>query len=460
METEKTQNSSPSAAFFPSGNRYALPYANSVIESFLTVAENASRQVDINKNACKKAMVDNENTMSDIMPAFPQMQANYTSSIVYSTRSLMLSAESAYQAQSSVCEALNSAIKVAQDERAKLKNRLTELAIETQELEQKTLELRKAFKLAADNRSTSSTDVYATAEAKQLLSALEVAYQKHELCGKLNKYLEETDANLTYLLQAEIDAKSQMDEIATLAQRTRDEWKLVQEMFKVSPGKFENQSENMAVFQEQLKTKLEKKMAAATAAAESESNVSLATNSREKEDEEQRPSAWAMIWSYLKIIIVAFLIAFFLRAYVFDITMVDGTSMYPTLEDRDKLITVKLTYQFSDPQRGDIVVVNAPDMPGHDYIKRIIGLPNERITIKNGQVYINDELLIEPYLDEVVTYGDTDMVIPDGYYFVMGDNRTDSRDSREEKIGVISKDDINGKAVFRLLPLSEIGSLY
>ena len=99
-------------------------------------------------------------------------------------------------------------------------------------------------------------------------------------------------------------------------------------------------------------------------------------------------------------------------------------------------------------------------MPGHDYIKRIIGSPNERITIKNGQVYINDELLIEPYLDEVVTYGDTDMVIPDGYYFVMGDNRTDSRDSREEKIGVISKDDINGKAVFRLLPLSEIGSLY
>lgn len=457
MEAEKTQTSTPNTAFFPSGNRYELPYANSVIESFLTVAENASRQVNINESACKKAMTDNENTMSDIMPAFPQMQENYTSSIVYSTRSLMLSAESAYQAQSSVCEALNSAIKVAQEERTKLKNRLTELAVETSELEKRTLELRQAFKSAADNRSTPTTDVYATEEAKKLLSVLEAAYQKHELSQKLNKYLAETDANLSYLLQSELDAKSHMAEIAELAQRARDEWKLVRELFKVSPGTFENQAETMAVFQEQMKTKLEKKMAETTAADTTEPEPPVI---QEKEESRQRPSAWAMIWSYLKIIIVAFLIAFVLRAYVFDITMVDGTSMYPTLEDRDKLITVKLTYHFSEPQRGDIVVVNAPDMPGHDYIKRVIGLPNERITIRDGQVYINDELLTEPYLDDVATYGDTDMVIPDGYYFVMGDNRTDSRDSREEKIGVISKDDINGKAVFRLLPLSEIGSLY
>ena len=157
---------------------------------------------------------------------------------------------------------------------------------------------------------------------------------------------------------------------------------------------------------------------------------------------------------------MAFLIAFVLRAYVFDITMVDGTSMYPTLEDRDKLVTVKITYMFAEPERGDIVVVNAPDMPGHDYIKRIIGLPNEQISISDGQVYINGELLIEPYLEDVQTFGDVDMVIPDGYYFVMGDNRVDSRDSREAKIGVISKDNINGKAVFRLLPLDSIGSLY
>ena len=177
-------------------------------------------------------------------------------------------------------------------------------------------------------------------------------------------------------------------------------------------------------------------------------------------EEDLTVSPWSVIWSYLKIIIIAFLIAFLLRAYVFDITKVDGTSMYPTLADKDTLVTSKITGGVQGLRRGDIVVLNAPDVPGEDYIKRIIGLPNEELTISGGKVYINGNLLTEPYLDNVLTDGDIDVIIPDGFYFVMGDNRDSSRDSRMEEIGLISVDDINGHALFRILPLKTFGSLY
>jgi len=282
-----------------------------------------------------------------------------------------------------------------------------------------------------------------------------------------------------------------MDEISKLAQKAKEEWRLVLQVFQVNPEQFQNQTEAFSALQAHKEAAAKavpppfppqaagnpqspvnppsppaaEETAGKTddAAAEAQKEVKTAGEKEEKKEapEEKSTSPFlSALWSYVKIILVAFLIAFVLRAYVFDLTMVDGTSMDPTLKDEDKLITAKVNYYFSEPRRGDIVVLNAPDMPGHDYIKRVIGLPNERITIQNGKVYINSEQLIEPYLNDLPTYGDIDMVIPDGYYFVMGDNRTDSRDSREDKIGVISKDAINGKAVFRLLPFERIGGIY
>lgn len=451
---------------------FHLPYANSVIESFLTVAENASIQARANQDACTRAMSNNENTMSDIMPVFPQMQENYSSSLVYSTRSLMLSAESAYQAQSSVCEALGSAIQVTADERNKLIARLQELNAEIAWLEQQAAQLRYAFSQVADKHSISPSDAYATDEAKQLLATLETAYQRHDLHKKLSQYQMETEANLSYLLQAQAEAQNTMNEIASLAQRARDEWRMVSEVFRVTPEQFAVQGETMEIFQEPLRNQLEEERAANLRLEQERQQIQEQMQSQVQTIEllespkgeiqaKSRPSAWSLIWTYVKIIIVAFLIACVLRAHVFELTMVDGTSMAPTLEDGDKLITYKLGYHLEkDPQRGDIVVLNAPDMPGHDYIKRIIGLPNEQITITSGDVFIDGERLNEGYLDDVYTEGDIDMVIPDGYYFVMGDNRMDSRDSRQEGIGVISRDDINGKAVLRLLPLSDFGSVY
>ena len=139
--------------------------------------------------------------------------------------------------------------------------------------------------------------------------------------------------------------------------------------------------------------------------------------------------------------------------------MVDGSSMYPTLNSGDNLITSKISYKLSEPERGDIIVLEAPDSPGDDYIKRIVGLPNDHLEIKDGDVFINGKKLDEPYLGGIETDGEEDIIIPSGYYFVMGDNRDESHDSRIDKVGVISRNSIVGKSVFRLYPFSRFGRL-
>lgn len=166
------------------------------------------------------------------------------------------------------------------------------------------------------------------------------------------------------------------------------------------------------------------------------------------------------LWTTIKLIFIAAMIALLLRTYVFDITKVIGSSMIPTLENGDNLFTSKISYYLEDPQRGDIVIVDAPDKNGEYYIKRIVGLPNEEIMIQNGLVYIDGVLLDENYLaDTFPTTGDSHLIIEDGAYFVMGDNRIDSHDSRDESVGTILKDQIHGKAIFRIYPWDSFGKI-
>ncbi|WP_057579781.1 signal peptidase I [Paraclostridium sordellii] len=144
-------------------------------------------------------------------------------------------------------------------------------------------------------------------------------------------------------------------------------------------------------------------------------------------------------------------------------TVVSGESMYPTLNTEDYLIINKITYKNNHPNRGDIVVFRSElkDINGvnKSLIKRIIGVPGDHIVIKNGDVYINDQLSNEPYINDSYTDGYIDMVIPKGYYFAMGDNRVVSKDSRDSEVGVISESDIVGKVNLRLFPLDEIGTV-
>ncbi|MDO4582268.1 MAG: signal peptidase I [Bacillota bacterium] len=198
----------------------------------------------------------------------------------------------------------------------------------------------------------------------------------------------------------------------------------------------------------------------APAAHTTSSGISVIRPEDLKKQAEPQAKSGSGIWDYIKILLLAMVIALFLRAFVFEITRVEGASMYPSLVEGDNLFTSKIAYLFAEPERGDIVVLNAPGLPSEHYIKRIIGLPNEKVEIIQGQVFIDGVLLEEAYLADQYTVVDTEIIVPEGCYFVMGDNRDVSHDSRYNDIGTIPLDEIKGKAKLRLFPFSEFGSLY
>lgn len=161
--------------------------------------------------------------------------------------------------------------------------------------------------------------------------------------------------------------------------------------------------------------------------------------------------------SWIKLILSAFVIAFILKTYIFQIALVNQISMEPTLYEGQILVIAKVNYLFSDPERGDIVVLK-DELENKYLIKRAIGLPGEVIDIKNDRVYIDGEELEPDYTD--VPTRDNGFVktrVPEGKYFVMGDNRLHSRDSRSDTVGFVNRDNIVGKAVVRIWPFSKIG---
>ena len=145
-------------------------------------------------------------------------------------------------------------------------------------------------------------------------------------------------------------------------------------------------------------------------------------------------------------------------------TRVKGQSMYPTLENGDNLIVDKISYRFTDPKRFDIVVFQPiREKKGTYYIKRIIGLPGETVRIdETGKIYINGELLDESYGYEVILRAgraEEEITLAENEYFVMGDNRNNSTDSRSEFVGNVNRSDIIGRAWVRIWPFDKFGKL-
>ena len=146
-------------------------------------------------------------------------------------------------------------------------------------------------------------------------------------------------------------------------------------------------------------------------------------------------------------------------------TEVDGASMEATLYDGDNLIVDKITYRFKDPQRYDIIVFPFQYQENTYYIKRIIGLPGETVQIdETGNIYIDGELLPDGYGREVIKpenigIASDPILLGDDEYFVMGDNRNNSTDSRTEIVGNIHRKDIVGRAWMRIWPFSRFGIL-
>lgn len=146
-----------------------------------------------------------------------------------------------------------------------------------------------------------------------------------------------------------------------------------------------------------------------------------------------------------------------IRFFVAEPHKVSGSSMVPNFHDGDYIITNKLAMRFSPPERGEVVILQNPKNPDQVFIKRIIALPGEQINISGGQVYINNNPLSEPYLPSGTStqagaflVENEAIVIPDGQYFLMGDNRNGSSDSREW--GLVRKELLIGQALFRYWP--------
>lgn len=184
------------------------------------------------------------------------------------------------------------------------------------------------------------------------------------------------------------------------------------------------------------------------------SEPSLRTDAPEEDREERDPlKSW---WQdALESILPALVIVLFINLFLAQATRVEGQSMEPNLCPNQRLIVEKVSYRFDLPERGDVVVLKLPSRETEPLIKRVIGLPGETVEIRNGCVFIDGEPLRESYL-QVQTYGNIPpRKVPEGYVFVLGDNRNASNDSRF--FGPVPLDNIVGRAWIRYWPPSDVG---
>ena len=224
--------------------------------------------------------------------------------------------------------------------------------------------------------------------------------------------------------------------------------------------------------------------------SEQEGKNENVTKTTAKED--KKTSLAREIWEWVYTLAIAIVIAMLIKGFIFDIVRVDGSSMFPTLVDNDRLIVTKLGYT---PKQGDIIILDSEyknreeyfdrlaeskdkeelssfekffaqsSMPSNlkkkYYVKRIIAMPGQTIDLVDGKVYVDGEMLDEPYYDGLTTSIDPTVEYPitvdDDCVFVMGDNRTRSKDSRSSELGQVPFIAFLGKSQVRIWPLSDIG---
>jgi signal peptidase I len=184
----------------------------------------------------------------------------------------------------------------------------------------------------------------------------------------------------------------------------------------------------------------------------------IENNAKNKESSVKK--AVLFVWEIIKVVFVASIIVLPVRYFLFQPFIVKGESMMPNFQSGNYLIVDEISYRFSEPERGDVVVLKYPLDTTQKFIKRIIGLPGETIEIKNGKVSISKDgkdiaLNEKQYLsDSLNTSGDIKITLAENQYFVMGDNREFSYDSRVW--GILPQKDIIGKVFIRLFPVTEL----
>ena len=184
---------------------------------------------------------------------------------------------------------------------------------------------------------------------------------------------------------------------------------------------------------------------------------SAAPNSAAPKEAAPRPLPVVAVWA--RDLLVSLAISAFIIIFLYQPVKVEGTSMMPGLEDQERIFVNKFVYRWEPIQRGDIVVFRYPRDTSKSYIKRVIGIAGDRIRIDDGQVYVNGEPLDEDYVPndyaDARSYGE--IVVPTNSFFVLGDHRSMSNDSRD--FGTVNERYIYGKAVFGYWPMEKLGRL-
>lgn len=186
----------------------------------------------------------------------------------------------------------------------------------------------------------------------------------------------------------------------------------------------------------------------------------MSRTDKKEEASEQEQSIWRSLGETILYILIIVFLTWVIITFVGQRTKVDGHSMEPTLSDGDNLIVDKISYRFRDPERYDIIVFPYQHQENTYYIKRIIGLPGETVQVIDGYVYINGEKLDEHYGAEVMNdpgIAAEPITLGDDEYFVLGDNRNHSSDSRASSVGVLTRDMLIGRAWVRIYPFNKIG---
>lgn len=167
------------------------------------------------------------------------------------------------------------------------------------------------------------------------------------------------------------------------------------------------------------------------------------------------------VWEFVRFAATVILVVVGVRMFVAQPFVVSGTSMVPTFENKDYLIIDELSYRFHEPKRGDVIVFHPPVDSATYYIKRVIGVPGDTVTIANSVVSITNAehpdgvVITEPYITKDLAGDNYSVTVTDGHYFTMGDNRPASFDSR--KWGLLPKEKIIGRVFLRLYPFGQIG---
>jgi len=169
--------------------------------------------------------------------------------------------------------------------------------------------------------------------------------------------------------------------------------------------------------------------------------------------------AWPVLSVWLRDLVISLAISAFIIIFLYQPVKVEGTSMMPSLDDQERIFVNKFVYRLEAIQRGDIVVFRYPRDPSKSFIKRVIGLAGDRIRIEAGEVFVNGEALEEDYVPRA--YADQrsymEIVVPPNSYFLLGDHRSMSNDSRD--FGPVNESYIYGKAVFGYWPVDKVGRL-